>query len=208
MEFNLEVVKRRPYLIGGIVLVVGGYVFYRIYKGSASPSDLSSESQFQALQSAQQLQNSQIQGQLDLQQGQSTAQIAVIDASYAGQINLAKQGQSVYDDYLGAQLAMNDSNNATTIGVAQIQSNTSTDIAQMQADLYSEEIAVAQSKQTAINDLIAKAGASEYRLGAQSTGWAQVLASAQAGSQPAPWTGGFGFNVGIPGVGSVGVTSH
>jgi len=139
-EFDIGVIKRHPYLLGGIVLIVGGYIFYRIYKSSASPSDLSSEAQFQQLQSAQQLQNSQIQGQLDLAQGQSNAQIAVINASYAGQLSLAEQGQKVYDDYLKTQTDLATISSTTTIDVAKIQADAYTDIAQMQAAVAAAQV--------------------------------------------------------------------
>jgi len=213
MEFNFGVVKRHPYLIGGIVLVVGGYVFYRIYKGSSrSTSDLSSEAQFQALQSAQQFQNSQIQGQLDLQQGQASAQIAVIDASYQGQIDLAKQGQSVYDDYLATQLALAEGQNATTIGVAEIQSNTSLGVTQLQTDVLNErtraELEAYQGELAFKTDVADKILSESYLRKAESTGRSQVIAALFKIGAPSPQSytsGSVGVSIGIPGVGSVAV---
>jgi hypothetical protein len=214
MEFDITVVKRHPYLIGGIVLVVGGYIFYRIYKGSAPSSDLSSEAQFQALQSAQQLTNSQIQGQLDLQSGQTSAQIAVIGASYQGQIDLAKQGQNVYDDYLATQLALAEGQNATTIGVAQIQSNTTLGTTQIQADVINQqtaaESAAYQGDLAFRTDVADKILSPDYLRKAESTGRSQIVAALFKTGVPSPQSytsGTTKFSIGIPGVGSAGVSA-
>jgi hypothetical protein len=212
MEFDIGVIKRHPYLLGGIVLIVGGYIFYRIYKGSASTSDLSSEAQFQALQSAQQLQNSQIQGQLDLQSGQANAQIAVIGASYQGQIDLAKQGQSVYDDYLATQLALAEGSNTTTIQVAQIQSNTAIGTTQIQADVLNQQteaqLAAYQGELAFRTDVADKILSGDYLRKAESTGRSQVVAALFKTGVPSPQSytsGSTKFSIGIPGVGSLGV---
>jgi hypothetical protein len=212
MEFNIGVIRRHPYLLGGIVLIVGGYIFYRIYKSSASTTDLGSSNQLQALQSAQQLQNSQIQGQLDLQQGTAQAQIAVIGASYKGQIDLAKQGQSVYDDYLATQLALAEGSNSTTVKVAEIQSDTAIGTTQIQADVLNaqtEAQLTAYQGDLAFKTTIAGAAiASETKHGAGSTGWSQVIAALFKTGAPSPQSytsGSTSFGISIPGIGSVGV---
>ena len=194
MEFDIGVFKKHPYLIGGIVLVVGGYIFYKIYKSSAAASstDLSSSNALLAAQSAQQLTQAQYQAQQDLQNSQTSGQIAVIGASYQGQVDLAKQGQSVYDDYLAAQLTLAQGTNDTTVAVANIQSNTTLGVAsiegattlgvtQITADVYQAKINADVQNATAIDALALSA----IKTNRSSTGIGQILASLTGGPSPA-----------------------
>ena len=158
MDFDLGVITKHPYLIGGIVLAVGGYIVYRVYESSAaaaSPTDLSSEAEFQQLQSAQALTDAQDQSQIDLTNTQANAQIAVINADYSGQLQLAQQGQSVYDDYLATQYAVTANTNQTSQNIAQIQGDTAIGVTQIEGDVADSQIAAEAQNQANIVGLTA-----------------------------------------------------
>jgi hypothetical protein len=138
----LESVGKYKWWIVGAIGAVGAYYIYESYVTSqaSGTSDLSSESQYEQSQTAEQLVNDQYQSQLDLTQANAAAQSQVIGATYAGQESLATIGANSYGDYLNTQVALNQSNNDTTLGVANIQSGTYEDIAGMQASLEQSQI--------------------------------------------------------------------
>lgn len=207
-EFNFNFVREHPYWFGIPVVLIGGYIFYRVYTGGSTSTELSSEAEFQQLQSAQQLQQGQYQAQLDLANANAGAQIAVIDASFRGQIDLAKQGQSVYDDYLDTQVVLADGSNKTTVDVANIQANAAVDITQLQTDVQQAYIAAeVQAHQDTINFGTAIITSPQGDIRRRSVDLiAAILGNASYQGADVRQDTGTGFKVAIPGVGSVGVS--
>ena len=138
----LDDVAKYKWWIVGAVGVIGAYIIYQVYETSqaSGTSDLSSESQYEKSQTAEQLVNDQYQSQLDLTQANAQAQVAVIGATYSGQASLEDIGANSYNDYLNTQVAINQSNNDTTTGVANIEAGAYTDIAGMQTSLLQSQI--------------------------------------------------------------------
>jgi len=207
---------RKYWYIAVALGVIALYYLYTVYKNSslaASSTDLSSETQFQQLQTAQQLQQAQYQSQLDLVGAQAQAQTQVIAASAQGQVDLANVGANTYNNYLNTQVTLNQQNNQTAEDISSIQAGTYLNLAQTQADVYKSQIAVQQSAQDTLDSIVsANAKSTIDKWGYLSTPTLNATAAALQGNTPqyvsaaaqvAAATQG-GFQISIPGVGAVG----
>ena len=139
MPILVEVARYKWWIVGAVG-AVGAYLIYKSVSASGGSSDLSSESKYQLAQTQEQLVNDQYQSQLDLTQANAAAQVSVIGATYAGQSQLEDIGAASYGKYLDTQVAINQSNNDTATGVAQITAGVYTDIAGMQTSLLQSQI--------------------------------------------------------------------
>lgn len=238
MKFDIGVITRHPFAVGGTILVVGGFVFYKIYKGRSAPaasSDLSSEAQFQQLQAAQSIAAGQQQAQVDLAAAQSQAQIAAINATYEGQAKVAEVGAAQYGSYLDAQKYIADSTNQAALQGEAIKAGTQIGIANIQASVLDQQAAIEQARVNAAELLgltataapgtslsltstgptgtqqigfdITGKGAYEQARGTAAQIAAAILGNSAYQYSQSKYPIPTGFNVSIPGVGSVGVAT-
>lgn len=159
MKFDIEVIKKHPYLVGGSILIIGGIVFYLIVRksgSSAAPaSDGSAESvqllqaqtaqQVSAQQYGAQLQMATIAGQVQAYQVQG--QVAIANAKYMTeaaiqskhddtQVALATIGAAQYGDYLDTQKIIELGQQQTDLAIAQSRDTAAVDITGIQASTY------------------------------------------------------------------------
>jgi hypothetical protein len=159
----LESIAKYKWWIVGALGLVAAYLLYKRYSTSAqSTGDLSSETQFQQLQSAQQLANDQYQSQLDLVGAQAQAQTQVINATYSGQSALEQVGATSYDQYLQTQTQLNNQNNQTQVDLANIQAGTYEDVAGLQTSVY-QSLVDQQNQVNQFNEGIVQGALSKWK---------------------------------------------
>lgn len=193
MKFDIGVVKDHPVAVGGSILVLGGLVFYYIYKGRSSGSSSSSSD---IATSTQEFLNAQAAQGVAAAGYNAQIMAAEINAQ-ASNLAVTKQAET----YQAAIAAQKD----VALGTVTTQGQTALDLATIESELQQSQIDASSKLNQELVPLIAK------HYPGSSTGAVQVISALQGqGPEALAYTnpgayGGGAFSINIPGVGGLSV---